>query len=138
MLRLSESRRRKVQELEKKISELSGKCLKQNKIIKNKEKSDLQIKALINEITGLKQTKVRLIRDARSEADKFTKWKRTKEQELYRLRNQDKKHLNELTKLKVQYGKQTNVMKRKIEEYQAANKRLKVYSSKKFYKNLNT
>lgn len=124
--RLAETRRKKVQELEKKITELSRKCLEQNKIIKSKERSDVQIKNLHNEIVSLKQTKVKLIRNMRSETEKFNKWKKSKEQEFMRLKNQDRKRLAQMTKLQTEHEKQKNTFRRKLEEAQAIQKRLKV------------
>lgn len=121
-----------MQELEKKIAELSRKCLEQNKIIKSKEKSDVQIKNLHNEIVSLKQTKVKLIRNMRSETDKFNKWKKSKEQEFMRLKSQDRKRLAQMTKLKSENEKQKNTFRRKLEESQAIQKRLKVRLTKKF------
>uniref|UniRef100_A0ABD2VXV7 Kinesin motor domain-containing protein n=1 Tax=Trichogramma kaykai TaxID=54128 RepID=A0ABD2VXV7_9HYME len=123
--KLAEARRKKVQELEKKIAELQRKCLEQNKVIKNKEKSDIQIKSLSNEITNLKQTKVKLIRSMRSETDKFNKWKRSREQELVKLKDQDRKRLNQINKMQAEHNKQKNVFRRKMEEAQAIQKRLK-------------
>ncbi|XP_014206954.1 chromosome-associated kinesin KIF4 [Copidosoma floridanum] len=123
--KIAETRRKKVQELEKKIADLHRKVLEQNKVIKNKEKSDEKIKSLSNEILSLKQTKVRLIRNMRSETDKFNKWKRSREQELYKLKDQDRKRQNQITRLQLEHNKQKNVYKRKLEEAQAIQKRLK-------------
>ncbi|XP_033227656.1 chromosome-associated kinesin KIF4 [Belonocnema kinseyi] len=123
--RLAETRRKKVQELEKKIADMTRKCLEQNKVIKQKEKSDQQIKNLANEIQSLKQTRVKLIRHMRTEADRFSKWKLSRERELSKLKEQDRKRVNQMAKLQTQYTKQQNVMKRKMEEAHSVNKRLK-------------
>jgi len=66
--RLAETRRKKVQELEKKIAELTRRCMEQNKIIKAKEKQDQRIKTLSSEIQTLKETRVKLIRQMRNDA----------------------------------------------------------------------
>lgn len=123
--RLAETRRKKVQELEKKIIDLNRKCTEQNRVIKQKEKSDQQIKNLANEINTMKQTKVKLIHQMRTEANRFHKWKISRERELSKLKDQDRKRVNEMAKLQVQHNKQQNVMKRKMEEAHAVNKRLK-------------
>lgn len=99
--------------------------MQQTKVIKNKEKSDQQIKNLASEILSLKQTKIKLIKNMRTEADKFSKWKKSKEQELRRLKEMDRKHLFKLTRMEAQHTRQKNVFKRKLEEAQAINKRLK-------------
>ncbi|XP_076378598.1 kinesin-like protein 3A [Megalopta genalis] len=123
--KLAESRRKKVQELEKKISELKRKIVEQDRIVKTKEKQDQQIKQLSKEMNSLKQTRVKLIRQMRNESDKFTKWKGSKEKELNRLKDQNRKQVNEVTRLKMCYSKQENVFRRKMQEAFAVNKRLK-------------
>ncbi|XP_029043821.2 chromosome-associated kinesin KIF4-like [Osmia bicornis bicornis] len=123
--KLAESRRKKVQELEKKMAELRKKVVEQDKIVKMKEKQDQQIKKLLSETQLLKQTRVKLIRQMRTESDKFTKWKQSKEKELNRLKDQNRKQTNEVTRLKMWHNKQETVFKRKMEEAFAANKRLK-------------
>ncbi|XP_057327856.1 chromosome-associated kinesin KIF4A [Microplitis mediator] len=123
--KLAEARRKKVQELEKKISELTRKCADHNRVIKQKEKSDQQVKNLTNEIQTLKQTRVKLIREMRKEADKFSQYKLQREKEIYKLKDQDRKRQNQMNRLENQYSKQQNVYKRKIQEYAALNKRLK-------------
>ncbi|CAD1473299.1 unnamed protein product, partial [Heterotrigona itama] len=123
--KLAENRRKKVQELEKKITELRRKVIEQDKIVKMKEKQDQQIKNLSNEMRMLKQTRVKLIRQMRNESDKFTKWKGSKEKELNRLKDQNRKQVNEVTRLKMWCSKQEIVFKRKMEEAFAVNKRLK-------------
>ncbi|GAB1869940.1 Chromosome-associated kinesin KIF4 [Camponotus japonicus] len=123
--KLAETRRKKVQELEKKIAELTRKCMEQNKIIKIKEKQDHRIKTLSSEIQSLKETRVKLIRQMRIDANNFTKWKQSKEKEINRLKAQDRKRACEMVRMKMQHNKQENVFKRKMEEAFAVNKRLK-------------
>lgn len=123
---MAETRRKKVQELEKKITEMTRKCMEQNKIIKTKEKQDQRVKTLSTEIQSLKETRVKLIRQMRNDANNFTKWKQSKEKEINRLKMQDRKRAFEVARMKIQHSKQENVFKRKMEEAFAANKRLKV------------
>ncbi|XP_053989871.1 chromosome-associated kinesin KIF4-like, partial [Hylaeus volcanicus] len=123
--KLAESRRKKVQELEKKIGELRRKVTEQDRIVKMKEKQDQQIKNLSNGMQLLKKTRVQLIRQMRIESDKFAKWKESKEKEVNKLKNQNMKQTNEVTRLKMWHSKQETVFKRKMEEAYAINKRLK-------------
>jgi hypothetical protein len=60
--RASAQRRKRLQELEQKICELSKKRIEQEKLIKKKEKSDERITQLNGETQGMKQAKVKLIR----------------------------------------------------------------------------
>jgi len=124
--RLAETRRKRVQELEKKIAELTRRCMEQNKIIKAKKKQDQRIKILSNEIQSLKEARVKLIRQMRNDANNFTKWKQSKEKEIIKLTTQDHKCAYEMVCMKIQHNKQENVFKRKMEEAFAVNKRLKV------------
>ncbi|KAL0122222.1 hypothetical protein PUN28_007163 [Cardiocondyla obscurior] len=123
--KLAETRRKKVQELEKKIADLTRKCVEQNKIIKGKERQDQKIRTLSSEIQSLKAVRVKLIRQMRDDANHFTKWKLSKEKEINKLKTQDRKRANEIVRMKIQHNKQENVFKRKMEEAFAVNKRLK-------------
>ncbi|XP_036139032.1 chromosome-associated kinesin KIF4 isoform X2 [Monomorium pharaonis] len=123
--KLAETRRKKVQELERKIADLTRKCTEQNKIIKAKEKQDQRIKTLSSEIQSLKETRVKLIKQMRNDANNFTKWKQSKEKEINKLRMQDRKRTYEMVRMKIKHDKQENVFKRKMEEAFAVNKRLK-------------
>ncbi|XP_011173030.1 chromosome-associated kinesin KIF4 isoform X2 [Solenopsis invicta] len=123
--KLAETRRKKVQELEKKIADLTRKCMEQNKVIKAKEKQGQRIKTLSSEIQSLKETRVKLIRQMRNDANNFTKWKQSKEKEINKLRMLDRKRAYEMVRMKIQHDKQENVFKRKMEEAFAVNKRLK-------------
>ncbi|XP_012268166.2 chromosome-associated kinesin KIF4 [Athalia rosae] len=123
--KIAEVRRKKVKDLEKKISELSRKCMEQGSVIKMKEKSDVKIKNLLTEIQTMKQYKVKLMRLMRTESEKFRQWKLQREQEVRKLKDQDRKRQNQIIRMENQYGKQKNVLKRKVEEACAINKRLK-------------
>lgn len=100
--------------------------MEQSKTLKAKEKLQQQIKNLTNEIQSLKQTRVKLVRQMRSDADRFAEWKRTREKEFNKLKELDRKRVNQMARLQMQHNKQQNVFKRKMEEAYAANKRLKV------------
>lgn len=119
-------RRKKLQECEKTIAELTRKHVETTKIMKTREKQDLKIKTLSSEIQSLKETRVKLIRQMRIDANNFTKWKQSKEKEINKLKSQDRKRATEMVRMKIAYNKQENVFKRKMEEAFAANKRLKV------------
>ncbi|GFG32670.1 hypothetical protein Cfor_12769 [Coptotermes formosanus] len=123
--KISEQRRKRLQELEQKISALNKKITEQEKIIKMKEKNDEKITQLNSEIQGMKQAKVKLIRQMRSENERFRSWKQEREKELIQLRIQDRRRQNEMARMERLHTKQQNVLKRKVEEAAAVNKRLK-------------
>ncbi|KAJ8941944.1 hypothetical protein NQ318_013278 [Aromia moschata] len=97
----------------------------QARLIKLKEKDDQRIAKLNQEIMQMKQTKVRLLRTMKEESDKFRQWKQEKERECQRLKQQDRKKETEIVKMRAMHTKQQNVFKRRVEEAEALNKRLK-------------
>ncbi|KAJ9593686.1 hypothetical protein L9F63_014734 [Diploptera punctata] len=123
--KVSEQRRKRLQELEQKISSLSKKLLEQEKLVKMKEKNDEKIKQLNTEIQNMKQNKVKLIRQMRTENEKFRAWKQQREKEMIQLRVQDRKRQNEMARMRSLHSKQQIVLKRKVEEAVAVIKRLK-------------
>ena len=74
----------------------------------------------------MKQAKVKLIRQMRSENERFRSWKQEREKELIQLRIQDRRRQNEMARMELLHTQQQNVLKRKVEEAAAVNKRLKV------------
>ncbi|XP_075221489.1 kinesin-like protein 3A [Lycorma delicatula] len=123
--KLAEQRRKRLQELEQRIGLLNKKVTEQARVIKMKEKSDEKIVNLNKEILSMKQTKVRLIQQMKVESERYRTLKLTRERELCRLREQDRKRQNQMLKMEMLHNKQQNVLKRKVEEAAAVNKRLK-------------
>lgn len=62
----------------------------------------------------------------REESEKFRKWKADNERAMLRLRNEDRKRATAMAKMESLHAKQQNVLKRKMEEAVAVNRRLKV------------
>ncbi|CAH2045779.1 unnamed protein product, partial [Iphiclides podalirius] len=120
-----EERRTKVSALEAEISELKKKCQQQANIIKTKEKNEAKIASLNAELRAMKATKVKIIKQMREESEKFRKWKADNERAMLRLRNEDRKRATAMAKMESLHAKQQNVLKRKMEEAVAVNKRLK-------------
>ncbi|XP_059058247.1 chromosome-associated kinesin KIF4A isoform X2 [Achroia grisella] len=120
-----DERRTKVSALESEIQDLKKKCQQQANIIKTKEKNEAKIAALNAELQSMKVTKVKIIKQMREESEKFRKWKADNERALLRLRNEDRKRATAMAKMESLHAKQQNVLKRKMEEAVAVNKRLK-------------
>ncbi|XP_072394282.1 chromosome-associated kinesin KIF4 [Diabrotica undecimpunctata] len=129
--KLSEQRRKRVQDLEHQLFELKKKVQEQNQLIKTKARDEEKIKVLNKDILEMKQTKVKLVKTMREEADKFRQWKIEKERECIRLKQQDIKKECEIARMKVIHSKQQNVFKRRVEEAEAINRRLKLALSVK-------
>jgi len=123
--KISEQRRKRIQELELEMTNLRKKVTEQQRMIKLNEKNEQKLKTLGEDIRNMKQSKVRLIRQMKEEAEKVRSWKMQKEKQLNQLKQTERKQQVQLTKMANLNTKQQNVLRRKMEEAVAANKRLK-------------
>ncbi|XP_044263818.1 chromosome-associated kinesin KIF4A isoform X2 [Tribolium madens] len=123
--KIAEQRRKRVQELENQLQELNRKVQEQARLIKLKEKDVTKINQLNSEIHLMKQTRVKLIRKMREESERFRTWKIQRERELAKLKQEDRKNKTKMVRMEAMHSKQQNVLKRKVEEAVALNKRLK-------------
>uniref|UniRef100_A0A8D2PIB4 Kinesin family member 4A n=1 Tax=Zosterops lateralis melanops TaxID=1220523 RepID=A0A8D2PIB4_ZOSLA len=123
--KLSERRRKRLQELEAQINELKKKLNEQSKLLKLKESTERTVSKLNQEIMDMKQQRVQLMRQMKEDTEKFRQWKQQKDKEVIQLKEKDRKRQYELLKLERDFQKQANVLRRKTEEAAAANKRLK-------------
>ncbi|XP_055617712.1 chromosome-associated kinesin KIF4-like [Toxorhynchites rutilus septentrionalis] len=123
--KLAEERRKKVQQLESELADLRKKSIQQAKLLQLKEKDTQRISNLSKEIQAMKATRVKLVKAMRSESENFRQWKINREKEICQLREKDRKMKNEMVRMRSVHDKQQNVLKRKVEEAVAVNKRLK-------------
>ncbi|KAJ8028309.1 Chromosome-associated kinesin KIF4 [Holothuria leucospilota] len=123
--KISEQRRQRMKELEGEISNLKKKVAEQNKLIRLKARSDDTINKLNKDIQSMKQARVKLMRQIKEDAEKTRQWKMAKDKEVLQLKAKDRKRQCDITKMERKYEKQQNVLRRKMEEAAAANKRLK-------------
>ncbi|CAL1573803.1 unnamed protein product [Knipowitschia caucasica] len=123
--KLSEQRRKRLQELEGNLGEMKKKLLEQSKLLKLKESSVQKVGKLTQEIQAMKGQRTQLMRQMRDDSEKFRIWKSKKDREVIQLKEKDRKRQYELLKLERDYQKQANILRRKTEEAAAANKRLK-------------
>ncbi|XP_031449869.1 chromosome-associated kinesin KIF4A isoform X2 [Phasianus colchicus] len=123
--KLSEQRRKRLQELEGQINELKKKLNEQAKLLKLKESTECTVSKLNQEIREMKNQRVQLMRQMKEAAEKFRQWKQQKDKEVIQLKERDRKRQYELLKLERDFQKQAGVLRRKTEEAAAANKRLK-------------
>uniref|UniRef100_A0A3B5LAX4 Kinesin motor domain-containing protein n=1 Tax=Xiphophorus couchianus TaxID=32473 RepID=A0A3B5LAX4_9TELE len=123
--KLSEQRRRRLQELEAQLVDMKKKLLDQSKLLKLKESSVQKVSKLMQEIQAMKSQRIQLMKQMREDAEKHRQWKNKKDREVLQLKEKDRKRQYELLKLERDFQKQANVLRRKTEEAAAANKRLK-------------
>lgn len=123
--KLSEQRRKRLQELESQLVDMKKKLLDQSKLLKLKESSVQKVNKLMQEIQAMKTQRTQLMRQMREDSEKYRQWKNKKDREVLQLKEKDRKRQYELLKLERDFQKQANVLRRKTEEAAAANKRLK-------------
>lgn len=123
--KLAEDRRKRVQQLEQEITEMKRKNKHQAQLLKQREKDVQKIVALQSDIQAMKEKKVKLIRTMKMESEDFRQWKLIREKEIVQLREKDRKRDAEMVKKDRLHEKQQNVLKRKVAEAVAVNKRLK-------------
>ncbi|KAK2826935.1 hypothetical protein Q7C36_017861 [Tachysurus vachellii] len=123
--KLSEQRRKRLQDLEGKMTDLKKKLQDQSKLLKLKETSVRSVTKLNQEIQAMKAQRVQLMRQMKEDSEKFRVWKLKKDKEVLQLKEKDRKRQYEMLKLERDFQKQANVLRRKTEEAAAANKRLK-------------
>ncbi|KAL0605275.1 Chromosome-associated kinesin KIF4A [Plecturocebus cupreus] len=123
--KLSECRRKRLQELEGQIADLRKKLNEQSKLLKLKESIERTVSKLNQEIQMMKKQRVQFMHQMKEGAEKFRQWKQKKDKEVIQLKERDRKRQYELLKLERNFKKQSSVLRRKTEEAAAANKRLK-------------
>jgi len=129
--KIAEQRRKRIQELEGQILNLKKQQQENIRLVKMNQQSQEKAKKFSEEIRSMKQIKVKLIKQMKEESERVRVWKQTKEKELIQLKQKDRKAQFQMTKMERLHERQKNVLKRKMEETMAANKRLKDAMEKK-------
>lgn len=123
--KLAEERRKRVQTLEQEIADMKKKNLQQAQILKHREQQIGKIDLLQKEIHEMKSQKVQLIRNMKTESERFRQWKLQREKELTQLKAKDRKLANEMARKDLLHDKQKNILKRRVDESLMTIKRLK-------------
>ncbi|KAM9326387.1 chromosome-associated kinesin KIF4A [Gastrophryne carolinensis] len=123
--KLSERRRKRLQELEGQMADLKKKLNEQSKLLKLRESTEKTVGKLNQEIHAMKMQRVQLMRQMKEDSEKFRSFKQQKTKEVIQLKERDRKRQYELLKLERDFQKQASVLRRKTEEAATANKRLK-------------
>lgn len=117
-------RKHKIEKLEKDLEETRKKCVTLEKTKKLAEQDRKRIEDLKREIQEMKTTRVTLIRAQRADSERYKKWIATRDKEINTLKEKGKKAQNEMKRMERIHEKQQAVLKRKVEEAKAVNKRL--------------
>ncbi|XP_077330469.1 chromosome-associated kinesin KIF4A [Lithobates pipiens] len=123
--KLSERRRKRLQELEGQMNDLKKKLNEQSKLLKLRESTEKTVGKLNHEIQAMKSQRVQLMRQMKEDSEKFRSFKQQKTKEVIQLKERDRKRQYELLKLERDFQKQASVLRRKTEEAATSNKRLK-------------
>lgn len=99
-------------------------------MIKIKEENEKQCEKLRQEIQHIKQERVKLIKQMKTETDSFRKYKQEKEKEVNHLKALERKRMVEITKLQEGNNRQEAVLRRKNEEISRIQKQLRETSEK--------
>lgn len=117
-------RKHKIDKLEKELEDIRKKCVNLEKTKKLAEQDRKRIEDLRKEIQEMKTARVQLIRQQRTDSERYKKWIATRDREINTLREKGKKTQNEMKRMERMHEKQQTVLKRKVEEAKAVNKRL--------------
>lgn len=123
-MKVSEDRRLKIKLLEKELDETKKKARLYEQTKKAQEQDRKRIEELRKEIQENKALRVKLARESRQEAENYKKFIQTREKEISHLKEVGRKQENQMKRMNVLHEKQQQVLRRKVEEAKAVNKRL--------------
>jgi len=129
--KVSEMRRKRIQELEVEIQKLKKQQQEKIRLAKINSQNEVKVRKLGEEITAMKTARVKLIKQMKEESEKVRQWKQAKEKEVMQLKQKDRKAQVQLANMERLHERQKNVLRRKMEETVAVNKRLKEAMEKK-------
>ena len=114
--KISEIGGKRIQDLENQLSDLREKVSEQSRALKDSQQTEKQAKKLAEEISVMKNNKVKLIKQMKEDAEKNRVWKQAKEKEVAKLKQEGRKQQVQIAQMETMHVKQQNVMKRKMEE----------------------
>jgi len=116
---------RKVAVLEKQMKDAKKKQDDYKRLKHLQARGELRVKEVETEMDTLKKKKVALSRKMSEDSKKFTEWKTARSREVAALKRDAQRQTYELSKMAGQKAKTESVLKRKMEEIAAANRRMK-------------
>ncbi len=127
---VSEQKRDRLKQLEAEFNELKKQEKDFKRNMKIKEENEKHCERLRQEIQHIKQERVKLIKQMKSDTDTFRKYKTDKEKEVNQLKALERKRMVEITKLQEGNNRQENVLRRKNEEISRIQRQLRETSEK--------
>lgn len=123
--KIAEERRQKIVQLEAEIKAVQKKNQHQDMILKQREKYKVQSAAYQSELVQMKRKKVELVKQLKQNTAKYLKEKSLVAAELQKAKTESRKMQVIHSKEKSVALAKENVLKRKVDEFVAVNKRLK-------------
>uniref|UniRef100_A0A915PIJ9 Uncharacterized protein n=1 Tax=Setaria digitata TaxID=48799 RepID=A0A915PIJ9_9BILA len=128
--KLSEERRKRLQELEKELLISKKRVGEIQRLEKENIRLQEQSKKLCAEINELKKLRIKMSKQMKDEEVKFRKWKVTADRKMMQFKNQVRKREVELAREQRAKNLQLAVYRRKYEEASACNRRLQMQLAK--------
>lgn len=122
--KINMDRKHKIEELEKSLNSARKKCITLEKTKKIAEQDKKRVEGLKREIQDMKTARVQLLRQQRSESDNYKRYIANRDKEINCLKEKEKKVQNSMKRMERLHEKQQAVLKRKVEEAKAINRRL--------------
>lgn len=137
-LKLASHYRTKIKDLDAKVKTVKAKERKVIELEKMKQRADDACSRLHGDIHIIKQQRVALMRQAEKAQKEHLEWRKGKEREMMALRKQGRADAAKLKKLETLHSRQQQVLRRKVEEAEAARRRLKELEDRAGSKHLGT
>uniref|UniRef100_A0A8R1TZ26 Kinesin motor domain-containing protein n=1 Tax=Onchocerca volvulus TaxID=6282 RepID=A0A8R1TZ26_ONCVO len=128
--KLSEERRKRLQELEKELATSKRRMGEIQRLEKENIRLQEQSKKLSTELSELKKLRVKMSKQMKEEEVKFRKWKMMADRKMMQFKNQVRKREVELAREQHAKNLQLAVYRRKYEEANACNRRLQMQLAK--------
>lgn len=116
---------KKLKEKDEQLHDLKKKEREMQKFMQLKNKADQQVRQLYSDISNMKKQKADLVRKMRTEKKNFTTEAADRQRELMAVKRASQKDKRNLEREGAQKALQNRVMKKKLEDVTAANRRLR-------------
>lgn len=121
---VAEQRRKRIQELEDRVSQLRKKVDEQTRVIRLKEDAERSAKKLQQEISNMKQARVQLMKRMKEESERHRRQQTECNREVRALRMRQQQQSAQMARMERQNAMRINVLQRRMEEALAAKNRL--------------
>ncbi|XP_054920193.1 chromosome-associated kinesin KIF4A [Dermacentor andersoni] len=122
--KVAEQRRKRIQELEDRVSQLHKKVEEQSRMIRLKEDAERSAKKLQQEITNMKQARVQLMKRMKEESERHRRQQTERNREVRALKVREQQQSVQMARMARQNELRINVLQRRVEEALAAKNRL--------------